>query len=402
MNIFTKCYARTFQFALKIGAYFLPWRVPQIFSGENCVEEFVDKIQNLGHKNLLLVSDQTITKLGLYNEVIEKLKVKNINVFIYDKTVPNPTVKNVEDALVIYKNNACSGIIGFGGGSSIDCAKVVGARVARPAKSIVKMKGLFKVLKRLPDLFAVPTTAGTGSETTVAAVVVDDETRSKFAINDIPIIPRYALLDPKITVGLPKIITATTGMDALTHAVEAYIGNSNTIKTEQYAVEATKLIFDNLKKAFEKPNDINARKNMLRASFCGGAAFTRGYVGNIHAVSHALSGRYGTPHGLANAVALPVVLEYYGESVYKKLASLSDRADLYDKTLSDKQKAEKFILDIKEMNNYFGIPSIIEEVKSEDIPSLVEHAYKEAVPLYPVPKLLDRNDVEKIYKILSN
>ncbi len=402
MNSLTTIYARTFQFVMKVGAVFLPFRVPEIFSGENAVEKICDKIKSLGHKRLLLVTDATITKLGLYNQLVEALDKQEIQVFVYDKTVPNPTIENVEQAFLMYKQNSCSGIVGFGGGSSLDCAKVVGARVARPNKSVKQMKGLFKVLRRLPDIFAVPTTAGTGSETTVAAVVVDSETHSKFAINDLPLIPRYALHDPKITVGLPKHITSTTGMDALTHAVEAFIGNSNTKKTEEYAVLATEIIFKNIKTVYDNPSDIEAREKMLLASFYGGAAFTRAYVGNVHAVSHALGGKYSTPHGLANAVALPVVLEYYGESVYQKLALLSDRANLYDKNLTNKQKAEKFISDIKQFNNYLGIPEKLDDIKQEDIKNLAIHAYKEAVPLYPVPKLLDINDVEKIYKLLSN
>ena len=286
---------------------------------------------------------------------------------IYDKTVANPTTTNVEEARELYLEKHCDAIIGFGGGSSIDCAKAVGARIAKPKQSLSKMKGILKVHKKLPLLVAIPTTAGTGSETTLAAVITDARTRHKYAINDFPLIPAYAVLDPKVTISLPPSLTATTGMDALTHAVEAYIGGSTTRHTRKYAKKATKLIFDNIYKAYDDGQNIEARKEMLKASFFAGCAFTKSYVGYVHAVAHSLGGKYNIPHGLANATILPMVLEDYGSTIYKKLYQLAVYAGIADESDDHAVAADKFISAIKDMKEYFQIGDTFSEIQKEDI-----------------------------------
>jgi len=275
------------------------------------------------------------------------LKKESVNYFIYDKTVPNPTIDNIEEALKIYNTNNCNGIVAFGGGSPIDCAKGVACRVARPQKTIAQMKGLLKVRKKLPLLIVIPTTAGTGSETTIAAVISNPSTHEKYAINDPVMIPQYAVLDPVITAGLPPHLTATTGMDALTHAVEAYIGRSNTKETKRKAIKATKLIFNNIYKAYSDGSDLEARENMQKASFYAGIAFTRAYVGYVHAIAHSLGGFYGVPHGFANAIILPYILEAYGKSAYQKLSELADAVGITEVSDTKEQKAHKFIEAIK-------------------------------------------------------
>lgn len=257
---------------------------------------------------------------------------------VYDGVQPNPTIDNIEDAYKMYRDNHCEGFVAFGGGSSMDCAKIAAARVVRPNKSVPKMRGLLKIMKKLPPFFAVPTTAGTGSETTLAAVISDPRTHEKYPINDPVLIPRYAVLDAELTVGLPKSITSTTGMDALTHAVEAYIGHSNTKDTADKARKAVRMIFDNLQVAYEDGHNIEARSNMLLASYYAGVAFTRAYVGYVHAIAHNLGGMYGVAHGLANAVILPYVLEYYGESAHKRLAELADLTGITQPGMSDAEK----------------------------------------------------------------
>jgi alcohol dehydrogenase class IV len=224
------------------------------------------------------------------------------------------------------------------------------------------------------------------------------QTHEKYAINDPKLRPKYAVLDPELTTGLPKKITSTTGMDALTHAVEAYIGQSGVKSTDDYAEKATKLIFDNLEKAYEDGKDLEARENMLVASFYAGMAFTRAYVGYVHAIAHNLGGLYGTPHGLANAVILPHVLEYYGETAHAKLAKLADIVGIDGD--SDKEKAEKFIEEIKEMNEEMDIPEHFDFIKDEDIPTIVARALKEGNPLYPVPKIMDEADCTKVVKAI--
>ena len=262
------------------------------------------------------------------------------------------------------------------------------------------MKGILKVHKRLPLLIAVPTTAGTGSETTLAAVIVDSETRYKYAINDFPLIPRYAVLDPKVTLSLPPFITATTGMDALTHAVEAYIGNSTTPGTRKNALDAVQLIFNNLDTAYTDGTNKEARQNMLRASYFAGCAFTKSYVGYVHAVAHSLGGQYNVPHGLANAILLPHVLESYGKTIYKKLAALSVAAGIATCETPVEEAALRFIQAIKDMKTRFGIGDTIPQIREEDIPKLSHYADKEANPLYPVPILMDAHELEKFYYML--
>lgn len=259
------------------------------------------------------------------------------------------------------------------------------------------MKGILKIHKKLPLLIAIPTTAGTGSETTLAAVITDAETRHKYAINDFPLIPRYAVLDPKVTLSLPPFITATTGMDALTHAVEAYIGNSTTPGTRKNALDAVRLIFENLDTAYTDGNNIEARRNMLRASYFAGCAFTKSYVGYVHAIAHSLGGKYNVPHGLANAVILPMVLETYGASITHKLRNLAVTAGLCDKHEDDKTAARMFIDAIKDMKKRFGIGDYIPEIQETDIPELAHYADKEANPLYPVPVLMDAGELETLY-----
>ena len=308
----------------------------------------------------------------------------------------------MDEALKLYYDNDCTAIIAFGGGSSMDCAKAVGARVARPNKPLGKMKGVLKVMKKTPLLIAVPTTAGTGSETTLAAVITDSNTRHKYAINDFPLIPSYAMLDANLTVGLPKSITAATGMDALTHAVEAYIGRSTTKKTRKCALDATKLIFENLFVAYNDGKNLEARKNMLKAAYLAGVAFTVSYVGYIHAIAHSLGGKYNVAHGEANAIIMPYMLKSYGKCVYKKLWEMGVYANLFSEDTPIEVGAKIFIEKIEELNSTMHIGRTIDEIKEEDIPSLAKTAEKEANPLYPVPKLYTAEQLEKIYHEVKN
>ena len=262
------------------------------------------------------------------------------------------------------------------------------------------MRGLLKVRRKTPPLLAVPTTSGTGSEGTMAAVITDSRTHEKYAINDIALIPYFAVLDPVLTLGLPPQITATTGMDALTHAIEAYIGKSNTEETRKWSEESVKLVFENIYEAYEKGHNLEARKNMQMAAYYAGLAFTRAYVGNIHALAHTLGGFYGIAHGLANAVILPYVLEYYGESVYEPLSKLADHAGLSDKEDNREEKAKKLIQRIRQLNRDMKISDKLEGIREEDIPVMVERAYKEANPLYPVPVILGRDDLTRIYSLI--
>lgn len=397
MNPIKKIYCRTFQTGLKLALPFLPYRKPKILGSLKNIPETIRK-----HKcsRVLIITDEGILSLGLIRRLENRLAAEGIPYFIYSKTVANPNTSNVAEALELYHTNHCDALIGFGGGSSIDCAKAIGARIVKPKQSLAKMKGILKVHKRLPLLIAIPTTAGTGSETTLASVITDSVTRYKYAINDFPLIPRYAVLDPKVTLSLPPFLTATTGMDALTHAVEAYIGNSTTYATRKEALLAVKLIFENLESVYHDGSDLDKRRNMLHASFYAGCAFTKSYVGYVHAIAHSLGGEYNVPHGLANAVILPYILEAYGSSVHKKLYLLAVEAGIVSPETPCDQAASEFIRTIRAMNAHFGIGNSIPEIRKEDIPKLAHYADKEANPLYPVPVLMDAKELAKFYDML--
>lgn len=392
MNPIKKFCCRAFQTVFRAALPILPYRTPKNLSS---VEEIPSLLQKRGINSVLLVTDRGVRSLGLTRRLETALAEQNIRCAVYDQVVANPTTHNVEEARELYLRENCAAIIAFGGGSSMDCGKAVGARIARPRKSLAKMAGILKVLRPIPLLIAVPTTAGTGSETTLAAVITDASTRHKYPINDFALIPRYAVLDPEVTRSLPPAITASTGMDALTHAVEAYIGRSTTAATRREALEAVRLIFANIETAYRDGGNMEARQNILRAAFLAGSAFTKSYVGYVHAVAHSLGGQYDIPHGLANAVLLPHVLEAYGPAAAKKLGQLAVAAGLTDR--ADFTGAWRFIAAVRTLNRRMGIPTTLPGIRAEDIPQLARYADREANPLYPVPCLWSARELERFY-----
>ena len=395
-----KCWYRLYQKVLKVAMCFMDWSEPELLEGEGAVLKLPAFIRNKNINKVLIVTDKGLMSLHLLDPLFEELRKENIEYVIFDGVQPNPTIPNIEECRNVYIENNCQGIIAFGGGSPMDCAKAAAARVVKPKQSVRKMRGYLKVHKKLPPFFAVPTTAGTGSETTLAAVVTDPTTHEKNAICDSCLRPKYAVLDPSLTIGLPPHITSTTGMDALTHAVEAYIGKSNVKSTIKYAEDATKLIHENLEKAYANGKDVEARNNMLKASFLAGSAFTRAFVGYVHAIAHNLGGMYNTPHGLANAVILPYVLEWYGPAAYKPLAKLADLINITNENMSIEEKAKTFILEIRRMNKAINIPEKFDFIKEEDISTLVKRALKEGNPGYPVPKIMKPSDCEQVIRSL--
>ena len=393
-----KCYYRINQKVLKLGLCFMNWKEPELLEGEGAVLKLPKFIKDKGINKVLVVTDKGLMNLHILNPLFEELKAQGMEYVVYDGVQPNPTIPSIEECKDVYIKNNCQGIIAFGGGSPMDCAKAAGARVVKPKQSVRKMRGYLKVGKKLPPFFAVPTTAGTGSETTLAAVVSDPETHEKNVIADMPLRPKYAVLDPALTIGLPPHITSTTGMDAYTHAIESYIGKSNVKSTIRYAEEAAKIIHENLEKAYFDGKDMEARKNMLKGSYLAGAAFTRAFVGYVHAIAHNLGGLYNTPHGLANAVILPYVLEWYGKAAYPKLAKLADIVGITKEGMTVEEKGKAFIEDIRRMNKVMNIPEKFDFIKEEDIPTLVSRALKEGNPGYPVPKIIDAKEMEKIIR----
>lgn len=403
MNKITKLSYRIYQKILYVAQAFLPINEPEMISGHTALLNLVSRIKKDQFKHVLIVSQLPIADFNEVVNFIGLLKAELIEVTLFKDTTSNPTILQIETVKELYLTNHCEAIIAIGGGSAIDLAKGVGARIARPTKTLQRMKGILKVGKKIPMLYAVPTTSGTGSEATLACVVTDSLTKEKYAINDPVLIPKVAVLDPRLTIGLPGFLTSTTGMDALTHAIEAYIGQSNTKKTKRFALEAIELIFSNLLKAYQEPTNLAYRNNMQIAAYKAGVAFTKAYVGNVHAIAHTLGGMYHVPHGLANAVILPHILEFYGSKIDKKLARLADLTQISNPELSVHDNALAFIEAIKAMNKSMEIPSSFTGIiQDQDIDIMIKRAMSEANPLYPVPVIMDEKAFKRIYSLIQD
>ena len=383
MNTF---FCRAFQCCFAVGARFLPWRTPEVFSGEGSLLRAAHILRENGLRRPFVIASRRQCADEHFRALQEKLDEQDILLSIFSSVEPNPSVETVEKIAAQYKIDSCDCFLVIGGGSPMDAAKAAAARLARPEKTVPQLGGLLKVRRRVPPLIAVPTTAGTGSETTIAAVVTDGH--HKYAISDLCLIPRYAILDPALSTGLPPRITAETGMDALTHAVEAYLSRFyNTGMTRALAESAVVAIFAHLERAYRDGASLDDRAAMLQASFDAGAAFTRASVGNVHAIAHTLGGLYGVPHGLANAVLLPLVLEDYGAAAYPRLAHLAGLLGLKGDT--EETRAKAFIAEIRAMNARMNVPDRLDCIRDEDIPLMARWAAQEANPVYPVPVIYD-------------
>lgn len=398
MNPFSRFCCRAVQLVFRLAMPLLPYREPERLKS---IQDLPPLLERLSIHSVLMVTDRPLREAGATAPLEALLRRSGIRCAVYDGTRTNPTIQNVEEAAARYLAEDCRGLIAFGGGSSMDCAKAVGARIVYPRRSLNQMRGLLRVLRRLPPLIAIPTTAGTGSEVTVTAVITDSERKHKYTMNNFTMIPRYAVLDPETTRTLPPALTATTGMDALTHAVEAYIGRSTTRRTRRLALQAVQLVFENLEAACRDGEDLEARKKMLHAAHIAGIAFTRSYVGYVHAVAHSLGGQYNIPHGLANAVLLPIVLEAYGPCVHQKLWELGQSAGAAGDASSPEEGAAAFIAAIRALERRLGIPEALPGIRREDIPIMAAHAAREANPLYPVPRLMGAAELERFYLAVS-
>lgn len=383
--------ARIYQKILYIFTNLIKFREPIILKK---LDEVVEVLKKHNKKNILLLSGKRVCNNEFYI-FLDNLLKDNFNVLNYTDIPSDPDIESIEKAVIKSKEFHVDAIISIGGGSTMDAGKVVAARLTNN-KSIRKMRGLLKITKKPVFMIAVPTTCGTGSECTVASVVTDLERNEKYAINDPKLIPQYAVLDPKTLLTLPKHLIATTALDALTHAVEAYIGKSNTNKTRRYAHEAIYLIFDNVEEAY-KNHDLESLELLQLASYDAGIAFTKAYVGYVHAFSHAISAYYHLPHGYLNGVLLPIILEEYGDSINKELIDFNYICSINSNNPSEFIKLLKDLLvnlDIK--NNLCDI------IKEEDIPNMIKHIKKEVYPLYPVPRYFSDEELLNIFNKIRN
>ena len=394
-HMLNRIWCRVFQACMKVGNYFLGYRMPEYIEGPGSIAKLPQFMQEKGARKALVVTDGNLMKLGLLDKMLASLQEAGMPYALFYDIERNPTSDNVEAGYRVYREQACECLVAFGGGAPMDCAKGIAAKSVHPNKTVAQLQGILKVHHRTPLFFAIPTTAGTGSETTVAAVITDSATHHKASINDPAIIPKYAILDPELTTGLPPFVTATTGMDALCHAVEAYTNHTyNTKLEDRLARDAVKLIHGNLLKAYQNGGDLEARQNMQRASFFAGRAFTRGCVGYVHALGHTLGGLYGTPHGLAMSIILPHVMRQFGPAVHERLAELADVCGMGGATAAE--KAETFIRWIEDMKAQMDIPVGVDVIRDEDVEQIITWALKEANPLYPVPVIWGREDMRRL------
>ena len=400
-SVLERMWCRTFQAVLKVGNYFMGYRMPQYLEGAGKIRELGAFLREKNINDVLVVTGAGMVRRGQVQPMLDGFDAYGIRYTVQTYTAPDPTTDDVEAGYEAYKANGCCAIVALGGGSRIDCAKGIAAKAVHPRKSVARMQGLLKVHRPIPPFVAIPTTAGAGSETTVAAVITDSRTHRKAAINDPFLIPRYAVLDPELTMDLPPETTATTGMDALAHAVEAYTNHTyNTALENRLAKEAVRLIHDNLLLAYADGSNLEARQNMQRGAFYAGRAFTRGCVGYVHAIGHTLGGLYGVAHGLAMAVLLPKVMRAYGAAAHQRLAQLADVCGIAGST--EAEKTEGFIRWMEQTNAAMGLPEKFDMIRSEDIGQMIIWAKKEANPLYPVPVVWGREEFRKFIESVRN
>lgn len=384
---------------LKVTAMILPFPKPTLFTGAGSSLELCDAIAQMGTQRVLIVTDATLVKIGLLDAITERLTAVDVAFHIYDGVEPDPTIEQIERGVEALRRFDGDAILAVGGGSSIDAAKVIAARATND-KPIRKMEGLFKVFRATLPLYAIPTTAGTGSEVTVAAVVSDPRRQAKSAIMDPKLVPSMAALDGSLMTGLPPAITAATGMDALTHAVEAYLSANALPDTDRHALAATGMIMKNLPVVMREGHNVEARQQMAMASFYAALAFTRAGVGYVHAIAHNFGAHYHTPHGLANAIVMPYVLDYSKPDCTPRLARLAEASGLKANGDSDEVLAERFIAHVRALNASFDIPEKLDAIRPQDITAIALAALKEAHSTYAVPRYMDRETCEQLIRTM--
>ncbi len=365
----------------------LPIPQPMLLVGPGSSRRLGEALCGFGHRKILIVTDRVVAEMGLPDALTRALSAGGVAHVMFDAVTPDAPIPLIEKGMAFYEKHGCDAVVAFGGGSPMDAAKTIALAVANK-KRPRQLVGYFKGLRSPAPIYAVPTTAGTGSEVTVAAVVSDPKTNKKLVIADTRLVPTMAALDPLLMTGLPRHVTAATGMDALTHAIEAFIGHWSTSYTDRMALAAVGLIYDNLRIAYRNGKNLEARERMALAATYAGLAFTRANVGYVHAIAHQLGGKYHTPHGLANAIMLPHVLNYLSPAVTRKLAVLAVRAGVAKERERPSVRAKKFLDSVETLNRDLGIPRQLDALREADIPELAKAACWEADTSYPVPRYM--------------
>lgn len=366
---------------------------PVTYIGPGRAKEAGRLLRMMGSRKALVVTDSFLHQSGLLDGLLESIREADVEYTVFDGVQPDPTF-----AIVANAKQACAGcdaVVAVGGGSVMDTAKAVAAAVANHT-SAESLAGMLKVHRRPLPFIAVPTTAGTGSETTVAAIISDTATHSKKQLLDPKLVPMFAILDPELTVGLPKHTTAHTALDALTHALEAYVAGYADEETDRQARIAIRLIFKYLPKVQENPADLEGREALLTASFFAGMAFTRTYVGYVHAFAHTIGGKFGVPHGLANAVLLPHIMRYYLPVCYKRFAELAEMLNIGTPGDTAQVRATRFVKVLYQLNRQLEIPARFDKFPASAIDEVIDMAFQECHGTYPVPRYFTREHARKL------
>ncbi len=373
----------------------LPIPQPLLLVGPGSSRRLGEALCGFGHRRLLIVTDAVVAQLGLHQPLVEALDSGGVAHVLFDQISADAPVPEIERGIERYRGERCDAVVAVGGGSPMDPAKTIASAVAND-KHPRKLAGYFRGLRAPEPIYAVPTTAGTGSEVTVAAVVTDVDEGKKFYIADTRLVPRMAALDASLMTGLPRHVTGATGMDALTHATEAFLSKWANDRTDRLALAAVALVFGNLRTVCSDGSNLEARERMSLAATYGGLAFTRANVGHVHAIAHQLGGRYHVPHGLANAILLPRVLRFLSTATTPRLARLAVQAGVGEQGEPPAGLAQKFIDSVEALNRDIGIPETVAALREEDIPTLARAACWEADSNYPVPRFMSRRACEGI------
>lgn len=396
-NMFRRVALPAAKRAVGLAMRLVPVPQPTLLVGPGSSVRLAQTIAGLAHRKLFIVSDATLVAAGLLQPVLDALRGAGAPCAVFDAVTADAPIQCIELGIARFRAEGCDAVLAFGGGSVIDAAKVIALAVTNRRQPRT-LAGYFRAHHAPAPLYAVPTTAGTGSEATAAAVISDPQVQRKLVIVDTRIVPRMAALDPCLMTGLPRDITAATGMDALTHAIEAYIGHWSSAFTDRMALSAVALIWQNLPIVCTNGADLNARERMALAANQAGLAFTRASVGNVHAIAHQLGARYHTPHGLANAMLLPHVLRFESTAVTDKLATLALTVHLGQPGASRAELAAQFIDAIAALNSWLGIPQHLDALRERDIPGLAQAARREADFNYPVPRVMSAQDCEGLLR----
>ncbi|WP_296480418.1 iron-containing alcohol dehydrogenase [Rhodoferax sp.] len=375
----------------------MPIPQPTLLVGPGASARLGQAVCGFGHRKVLIVTDPIVSGLGLLNRLTQALTEGGTAFVVFDEITQDAPIPLIEKGIAVFKTEGCDAIVAFGGGSAMDAAKAIGLSAANH-KSPRSLAGYFRGLHAPVPIYAVPTTAGTGSEVTVAAVISDLENKKKLVIADTRIVPKMAALDPVLMTGLPRDVTAATGMDALTHAIEAFIGHWSTDDSDRMALAAVRMIYHNLRTVYRDGNNLAAREQMALAATYAGLAFTRANVGNVHAIAHQLGGKYHTPHGLANAIMLPHVLRFSSPAVNDKLAVLALQAEVGTSGEQEDVLAQKFLASIDALSRDLDIPRQLNQLRKADIPALARAACREADINYPVPRYMSVESCEALLR----